>query len=80
MLFTLLTLQPTTRREVEFNRINTLRMMWEQETKNLENLKASSNINHSEVSKAEMNILRLGDQLRLLQGEVRQLYSKLCGY
>lgn len=51
--------------------------MWEQETKNLENLKSSSNINHNEIAKAEMNISRLSDQLRQLQGEVSQLSSKL---
>lgn len=71
--------QSNIRREVEFTRIHTLRLMLDQETKNLENLKASSNINHNEISKAEMNISRLNDQLRQLQGEVRKA-SILCHF
>lgn len=58
-------------REVEFTRVNTLRLMLDQEKKNLENLKTSNSANRNEITQAETNILRLQDQLRQMHGEVR---------
>lgn len=57
-------------RELEFTRINTLRLMLDQEKKNLENLKTSNSANRNEITQAETNILRLQDQLRQMHGEV----------
>lgn len=48
--------------------------MLEQEKKNLENLKSSSNGNRNEIIQAETNIMRLGDQLRQLHGEVSNMF------
>lgn len=59
------------RREVEFTRISTLRLMLDQEMKNLENLKTSNSPNRTEILQAESNIKRLNEQLRQLHGEVR---------
>ncbi|XP_031622413.1 uncharacterized protein LOC116340198 isoform X2 [Contarinia nasturtii] len=59
----------STRREVEFTRINTLRLMMDQEKKNLENLKTSNNANRNDIAQAETNILRLQEQLRQMHGE-----------
>lgn len=58
-------------REVEFTRINTLRLMLDQEKKNLENLKTSNSANRNEITQAETNIFKLQDQLRQMHGEVR---------
>lgn len=55
---------------MEFTRISTLRLMLDQEKKNLENLKSSNNANRNEVTQAETNILRLQEQLRQMHGEV----------
>lgn len=69
-IFFLILQQPSTRREVEFTRISTLRLMLDQEKKNLENLKSSNNANRNEITQAETNILRLQEQLRQMHGEV----------
>lgn len=45
--------------------------MLDQEKKNLENLKTSNSSNRTEIIQAETNIMRLGEQLRQLHGEVR---------
>lgn len=58
------------RREVEITRLSTLRLMVEQEKKNLENLKTSNNANRNEIIQAETNIMRLNEQLRQMHGEV----------
>ncbi|XP_055318825.1 uncharacterized protein LOC129576874 isoform X3 [Sitodiplosis mosellana] len=58
-----------TRRELEFTRITTLRLMLDQEKKNLENLKTSNNGNRNDIGQAETNILRLQEQLRQMHGE-----------
>lgn len=55
---------------MEFTRISTLRLMLDQEKKNLENLKSSNNANRNEITQAETNILRLQEQLRQMHGEV----------
>lgn len=55
---------------MEFTRITTLRLMMDQEKKNLENLKTSNNGNRNDITQAETNILRLQEQLRQMHGEV----------
>lgn len=53
--------------------MTTLRLMMDQEKKNLENLKSSSsnsNRNSNDILRAETNITKLGEQLRQMCGEV----------
>lgn len=68
-------LQPNTRRDLEFTKINTLRLFLDQEKKNLENLKTSNNANRNEIAQAETNILRLQEQLRQMHGEVSDRFE-----
>lgn len=65
-----LSLQLAKRREMEFSKMNTLRLMLDQEMKNLENLKQSSGSNRNEIVRAEANITKLNDQLKQMCGEV----------
>lgn len=55
---------------MEISKMKTLRLMMEQEKKNLENLKSSSSSNRNDIVRAEANILKLGEQLRQMCGEV----------
>ncbi|XP_037917502.1 uncharacterized protein LOC119655610 isoform X4 [Hermetia illucens] len=58
------------RREMEHAKIRTLRLMLDQEKKNLENLVAnSSSGNRQDRSRAEANIRKLQEQLRQVGGE-----------
>lgn len=53
--------------------MTTLRLMMDQEKKNLENLRSSSNNsnrNSIDILKAEANITTLGEELRQMCGEV----------
>lgn len=65
---------------MEFTRISTLRLMLDQEKKNLENLKSSNNANRNEITQAETNILRLQEQLRQMHGEVSSAYTHTHTY
>lgn len=58
---------------MEISKMTTLRLMMDQEKKNLENLRSSSNNsnrNSNDISRAEANITKLGEQLRQMCGEV----------
>lgn len=58
---------------MEISKISTLRLMMDQEKKNLENLRSSSNNsnrNSNDILRAEANITKLGEQLRQMCGEV----------
>lgn len=59
---------------MEISKMQTLRLMLDQEKKNLENLKSPNNVNRNEVMRAETNISKLTDQLRQMCGEVRFLF------
>lgn len=55
---------------MEMSKIHTLRLMLDQEKKNLENLGASNGANQQERSRAEANIQKLEEQLKQVNGEV----------
>lgn len=58
---------------MEISKMTTLRLMMDQEKKNLENLRSSSNNsnrNSNDISRAEANITKLDEQLRQMCGEV----------
>lgn len=60
---------------MEISRMTTLRLMMDQEKKNLENLKSSSNRNSNDIVRAEANITALGEQLRQMCGEVSDIFT-----
>lgn len=51
--------------------MTTLRLMLDQEMKNLENLKQTSGNNRNEIARAEATIAKLNEQLKQMCGEVR---------
>ena len=65
--------QHANRREMEFSKIQTLRLMLDEERKNLESLSTSSSGNRQknpEIGRAEANIKKLQEQLKQICGEV----------
>lgn len=68
------------RRDLEFSKINTLRLFLDQEKKNLENLKTSNSANRNEIAQAETNILRLQEQLSQLHGEVSDRFDSIARF
>lgn len=65
------------RREMEYSKMSTLRLMMEQEKKNLENLKSSSNSNRNDILRAETNIIKLSEQIKQMCGEVSTLHFNI---
>lgn len=59
---------------MEYSKMTTLRLMLDQEMKNLENLKQSSGSNRNEIARAEATIAKLNEQLKQMCGEVRFFY------
>lgn len=62
---------------MEISKMTTLRLMMDQEKKNLENLRSSnnnSNRNSVDILRAEANITKLSEQLRQMCGEVSILH------
>lgn len=67
-------LQHAKRREMEFTKIQTLRLMLDQEKKNLEIINSGNRNNGQDMARAETNIRKLEEELKYVCGEVNTIF------